>query len=224
MSLIQNAKTRIRAHRTAVTPKPHLLSLLTVALLSACGGSSGGSDDEPAFGAALPESIVGSWQTACFVVTDGLSARNLLEVGTTAFNRSTLLYANTDVCAGQLNYLVSITGTYSLPGESTQTGTAVAQHIDIAITDIEGNSTPSLNAQLALVGSNLDDFLLETIGISDSNDIQPEEIGLTSTTFSLIAVENGVLSIGDNNSNTGDSPETRLTELSTESQVVFTRQ
>jgi len=81
-----------------------------------------------------------------------------------------------------------------------------------------------LNAQLALLGTNLDDFLMDTIGISDVDDIQPEEIGLSSTTFSLIAVENGVLSIGDNNSNAGDSPETRLTELSTESQVVFSRQ
>ena len=210
MSLIQNAKTQTGSYHTVRALR--LVSLFTVALLSACGGgSSGGSDGEPAIGAALPESIEGSWQTACFVVSDGLSARNQLEIGDTAFDRSTLLFANSNECAGQLNYLLNITGVYSLPGGSTQTGTAVAQHIDIDITDIEGNSTPSLNAQLALVGTNLDDFLLDTIGISDANDIQPEEIGLSSTTFSLIAVENGVLSIGDNNSNAGAVSYTHLT-------------
>jgi len=222
MSLIQNAITQTGSSRT--TPALRIVSLFTVVLLSACGGGSGSSDGEPTIGAALPESIEGSWQTACFVVSDGLSARNQLEIDDTAFNRSTLLFANSNECAGQLNYLLDITGVYSLPGGSTQTGTAVAQHIDIDIADIEGNSTPSLNAQLALLGTNLDDFLMDTIGISDVDDIQPEEIGLSSTTFSLIAVENGVLSIGDNNSNAGDSPETRLTELSTESQVVFSRQ
>lgn len=227
MSSIEITKAPISEYRKTSNPALSFVSIVTVALLSACGGGSGGSggsSDDLSLAAALPDSIIGTWQSACFVVSDGLSARNQLDIDTTAFNRSTLLFANSNECAGQLNYLLDITGLYTQSGDSTQTGSGVAQHIDIDITDIEGNSTPSLNAQLALEGSSIGGFLQETIGISDTDNIQPEEIGLAATTFSLIMVENDVLRIGDNNSNTGDSPETRLTELSAESQVIFTRQ
>ena len=197
------------------------IAFIAIIALSACGGS--GSSAQPEAAAALSDSIEGTWHSNCYVVTFDLSARNQLDFTENTLSFSTLFFQDSEVCTGDLNFQQSASGIFSFPGGTTQTGDTTARHIDILYTDATAESTPEFDAFLALSGQTAVDFADEVLDIRDINNVDPLEVVQNSQSFTLLGLTNGVLTLGDNRSNAGDSPETRLTELSDLSSDIYTR-
>ena len=195
------------------------------ALLTACGGgsSSSSSSSEPGLGAALAETIEGRWQSACYVVADQVSVTDQLEFDGINFEKLSLYYADSEECSGQANLVLTVDGNYVQPGGTTQTSSGDAQHINFNISEIETIHTPALEAFLALSSTTVDEFASQQLGINDLQNPQPQDLGISSPYFSLFTVEDGQLILGDRNSNSGTSEETRLTELSDDSSGIFNR-
>lgn len=204
-------------------PKLAALAIITTLVTACGGGSSSSGSSEPGLGAALTATIEGSWQSECYVVGDMLSARDQLEFDGINYQQLTLFFAASEDCGGQLNFLLTSDGNYVLPGATTQTGTRLAEHININITDIQSTATPALEAFLAIDNNTVADFASQQLGLTNLQNLQPQDLGISSPYFSLVAIEDGRLYVGDRESNSGDSAETRLTELSTDPRGNFSR-
>jgi len=192
-----------------------------VTLLASCGGSGGSSD--PALGAALT-GIEDQWTSQCFQVSSELSGINELTITADGYDQNTLFFVNSTTCSGQLIFLLDSEATYSLGAGSTITPEGVAGHIDINFGTITATATTALDALLALANTSFAELLSTQLNVGDANNINPEDLGLPSTLFSLIRVDGDTLMRGELGSNQGSSAETRLTELSTDNADTFTRQ
>ncbi len=199
-------------------------------VLAACGGGSESASNstsstasEPGLGAALSESIEGRWQSECYLVGDQVSVSDQIEFDGVNYEQLSLFYADSETCNGQLNLVLTIDGNYVTTGGTTQTSTVTAQHINLSATDIDIISTPALEAFLALSGTTVDEFANQQLGIANLQNPQPQDLGISSPFFSLFAIEDGQLRMGDTSSNSGSSAETRLTELTEDGSGTFNR-
>ena len=193
-----------------------------VTLLASCGGSSGGSSD-PAAAAALA-GIQDDWVSECIQVSPNLSGIGQLTITETDYDQSTLFFVGSTTCSGQLNFLLSADGTYTLGAGTTITPQGVASHIDIDFGEITVTPTAALDAQLALGNTSFAELVSTELDIPDANNISAQDLDLPPVLFSLILVDGDTLFRGDLDSNQGNSAETRLPELSTEIEDLFTRQ
>jgi len=200
------------------------ISAITAALTLSvsCGGGSSSSpesNDDNIVG-----EIEGEWSSQCFQASPELSGINELTITASDYDQSTLFFVGSTTCSGQLNFLLESEGTYTLGAGTTPTVQGVASHINIEFGNITATSTTALDGQLALEERSFAELLSEQLDIADANSISSQDLGLPPTLFSLILVDGDNLLSGDSDSNQGNSPETRLTELSTEFEGTFTRQ
>jgi len=208
-------------HRLKTLLKGSAITAALTLSISCGGGSSGSpeSEDDTVVGG-----IQGDWSSQCFQASPELSGINELTITASDYNQSTLFFVGSTTCSGQLNFLLESEGTYTLGAGTTPTVQGVASHIDIEFGNITATSTLALDGQLALDERSFGDLLSEQLNIADVDNISSQDLGLPPTLFSLILVDGDNLLSGDSDSNQGNSPETRLTELSTEFEGTFTRQ
>ena len=196
-----------------------LLAGTAILALAACGGGGSSTSESGAQG-----SIQGEWQAECEVLADGLSSRESLAFEGSSVELTGIFYVGSETCSNGSIFTLVTDGSFTLPGGTTDTALGPAQHIDIETNSVEANSSPALDAQLALDDMMTFEQLLQNqLQIADTSNISPQSVGLESPFFSLILVDVDTLHLGDGDSNQGTSPETRLTELSQDVGDVFTR-
>ncbi len=192
-------------------------------MLSMAACSSGGSSSSSDSNSAVQGNIDGEWQTACESLPDNQSIRELLEFTGSTLESTNIFYIGSDSCSTGNIFTVTITGEFSLPGGTTDTALGAAQHIDIEVGSINANSSQPLEAQLALQNMTFEQLLETELAISNPSNINPQILGIQSPLFSLILADGDTLYLGDDQSNQGNSPETRLTELGQDVSVIYTR-
>ena len=135
-----------------------------------------------------------------------------------------IFYVGSETCSNGSIFTLVTDSSFTLPEGTTDTVLGPAQHIDIVTNSVEANSSAALDAQLALDNMMTFEQLLQNqFQIPDPSNISPQSVGLESPLFSLALVDVDTLYLGDDDSNQGTSPETRLTELSQDVGDVFTR-
>jgi len=203
--------------------KPSAVATVAALLaLGACGGGSGGSDN--AASSVVRTALQGGWSADCRSVNDELSSRRFLDIEGLEATQSALFYVGNNECSGDLIFSIVSGTSFAFPAGTTDTSTGLAQHLNITFNDTVANSTPALDARLALEGSSFEALMQENFGITDTANVGADVLGLVSPLFTLVRVDDDGLQLGDNESNQGIDEETRLTELSQDASNIFSRQ
>lgn len=200
-----------------------LLASSAMLTLAACGGGGGGGSGSSSSDNNAQGSIQGEWQAECEVLADGLSGRRTAVFDGSDFELTGIFYVGTDACNNGNIFTLVTDSSFTLLAETTDTALGTAQHIDIETAGVDASSSQPLDAQLALQNSSFDELVFSLFGATDTSNIEPQSIGLESSLFTLVLVENDTLYVGDTESNQGTSPETRHTELGQDVGDIFTR-